>query len=256
MLIEEKILEALLRKTFRISDQDCDRNGLVRDDALSILKEVFPDLTGLIRDKVVLDFGCGLGYQSIALAKFGAKRVIGVEIVEKNLDHARELSRKNNMGARVEFRNNIQDDPDDLFDTAILQNSFEHIANPEKVLCEVARAVRPNGKILLTFGPLWLSPHGSHMNQLFGIPWVNVLFSEAAVMKVRSKVKSDGANRYEEVSGGLNKMTVRRFEKIVRDLKMQIEFKRYDCIWKMNALNSIPFLREFFINRVSCVISK
>src|SRR5438105_345568 len=43
-----------------------------------------------IKDRVVLDFGCGSGAEAVELAQRGAKKVIGVDIQEKWLEAARE----------------------------------------------------------------------------------------------------------------------------------------------------------------------
>ncbi|CAN5864331.1 hypothetical protein BH24ACI4_BH24ACI4_08100 [soil metagenome] len=48
------------------------------------------------------------------------------------------------------------------------------------------------------------------------LPWVNVLFSERTVMQVRARFRDDGATRYEEVVMGLNRMTIARFERLIR----------------------------------------
>jgi SAM-dependent methyltransferase len=47
---------------------------------LERLEEVFPDFAREIKGKLVIDFGCGEGYQAVAFARSGAARVIGIEI--------------------------------------------------------------------------------------------------------------------------------------------------------------------------------
>ena len=42
-----------------------------------------------IRDKIVIDFGCGEGLESLDLARHGAKKVIGIDIREDVLAKAR-----------------------------------------------------------------------------------------------------------------------------------------------------------------------
>ena len=44
------------------------------------------------------------------------------------------------------------------FDVAISLNSFEHFPEPEKNLDDLAAAISPGGRILITFGSPWLSP--------------------------------------------------------------------------------------------------
>lgn len=43
------------------------------DDALNFLNYTVPGFIDLIRDKFVLDFGCGWGWQAIAMARGGGE---------------------------------------------------------------------------------------------------------------------------------------------------------------------------------------
>ena len=43
-------------------------------------------------DKVVVDFGCGTGAESVEMAEHGAKKVIGVEIQQKRRDCRRRVN--------------------------------------------------------------------------------------------------------------------------------------------------------------------
>jgi len=88
------------------------------------------------------------------------------------------------------------------------------------------------------------------------LPWLNILFPEATIMKVRARFRDDGATRYEDVESGLNRMTVGRFERIVASSALQIEMRDYRCVRNINALAGIPYLRELFINNVSVILSK
>jgi hypothetical protein len=54
---------------------------------------------------------------------------------------------------------------------------------------------------------------GGHLFSVF--PWAHLIFSEQALIRWRSDFKSDGATRFSEVAGGLNQMTIRRFERLI-----------------------------------------
>jgi hypothetical protein len=88
------------------------------------------------------------------------------------------------------------------------------------------------------------------------VPWINVLFPEEVVMKVRSHFRSDGAKRYVDVESGLNRMTIAKFESIVYSSNLKITYRKYECIKNVNWLAKVPTLREFFINRVTVILSK
>ena len=75
-------------------------------------------------------------------------------------------------------------------------------------------------------------------------------------MKVRSLYRNDGAKRYEDVESGLNKMSVSKFERLIKTSSLEVVYKRYECVKKMNFLSKIPILRELFINHVSVILRK
>ena len=43
------------------------------------------------------------------------------------------------------------------------------------------------------------------------------------MIRWRNDVRSDGATRFSEVEGGLNQMTIRRFERLVADSQFQLD---------------------------------
>lgn len=215
----------------------------------SALKELiaeFPDFKTIIGGKRVLDYGCGDGFQSVAMAKEGAAFVLGVDIIAQRLEHGRHMARGLN---NVAFATKV----DGVFDVAISLNSFEHFPEPAQNLADLAASIKPGGRILITFGSPWLSPYGSHMNFFTEFPWVNVLFTEKAVFNVRQLYREDDSRSYVPA---MNKMTIARFEKIIADSGLKVESLEYKAVKNVPVLAHIPFLREFFINRVNCILTK
>lgn len=214
--------------------------------ALAELVQEFPDFKLMIRGKRVLDYGCGDGFQSVAMAQEGAAFVLGVDIERERLDHGRRMARGL---ANVVFAEAARGE----FDVAISLNSFEHFPEPERNLRDLAASIAPGGKILITFGSPWLSPYGSHMNFFTHFPWVNVVFSEKTVFAVRRLYRDDASRGY---LPGINKMTIRRFEKIVDASGLQVVSLEYKAVRNLPVLSHIPAFREFFINRVNCILTK
>ncbi len=72
----------------------------------------------------------------------------------------------------------------------------------------------------------------------------------------RAKYRPDGAKRFREVPGGLNQMSIRRFEKLVDEAGLILKSRKYECVRGMNFFASIPVLREFFINHVTVLLTR
>jgi SAM-dependent methyltransferase len=255
MRLKEKLLLSLSRKPGE-NDYSTFKEECKSNNALSILFDVFPNFIESIKNKEILDFGCGLGKQTIALAENGAKFVLGIDINEKFLREARNSAEKLILDGKVRFTDSWEKSFAEKFDMVISQNSMEHFDNPINIFNRMKSALKPHGVMLITFGPPWFAPYGSHTQFFTKLPWVNLFFDEKTIIKVRSNFRNDGAKSFKEVEGGLNKLTVAGFEKIIAESGIQIIYRKYDCVKGLDALGKIPLIRELFINRISCIIQR
>ena len=105
------------------------------------------------------------------MARNSAARVIGVEANERYVSAARENLRLSGI-KNCEFVTRT----DELADVVLSLDSFEHFDQPDKVLSEMARLLKPDGRVISSFGYSWYHPLGGHM-PLF--PWAH-LFSRSA----------------------------------------------------------------------------
>jgi SAM-dependent methyltransferase len=256
MGIGERIL-LLLSRAPEVNDYLQEDGEPDIDNALNLLARVYPNFADLVSGKRVVDFGCGTGYQSIALVKRYGCAVVGMDSNRNTLRKAVENARQCAVASQsLSFVDGILPEMVNKFDVVISQNSFEHFAEPSKVLGEMASLLNSSGTALITFGPPWFAPYGSHMHFFCRVPWINVLFTESAVMKARSHFRSDGAKKYEEVESGLNRMTIGRFESIVSSCGLKVKYRKYECVKRIDWLSNVPFLREFFTNHVTVILSK
>lgn len=228
--------------------------GWTLHNALTNLYEVVPHLNDEIKDKKILDFGCGLGFQAIAFIQNGASEVLGLDIDEERLVKAKAMVHQHKLESKISFKAQLDVKEEGKFDLVVSQNSMEHFPQPQETLEIMYRALKPGGKILITFGPPWLSPYGAHMQYFTNMPWVHILFSEKTVMNVRKNFRNDGTISY--VEGGLNKMTIGEFEHLMARNHLKVEYRKYDCLKKFNFLGLLPGIREFFINRVTVIVKK
>lgn len=224
-------------------------------NALDLLRREFPGFDRYIPNARILDFGCGQGWQSVALARLGAASVLGVDTRSSAIRQARAMAAPYRIPEeRLAFAEAVPAETLGSFDLVISQNSFEHFPDPAGTLRSMSIALRPTGRLFVTFGPPWLAPYGSHMFFFTPIPWVNLFWRERTVMRVRSRFRADGASRYEDVEGGLNRMTLRRFETLIRASGMPVAWRRYTAVKKLDFLARVPVLREFCVNTISCIL--
>jgi SAM-dependent methyltransferase len=174
--------------------------------------------------------------------------VIGLDIRPVALDQARELAQDAGCGDRCEFAVSVVESAD----VVVSIDAFEHFENPKAVLDEMHRLLKPGGMVAISFGPTWYHPLGGHLFSVF--PWAHLIFSEAALIRWRSDLRNDGATRFCEVEGGLNQMTIRRFEKLVRRSPFRIDYLEPVPIRKLRWLHN-RVTREFTTAVVRCILT-
>lgn len=224
--------------------------------ALGLLLRVYPELLDRIRGRRVLDFGCGPGTQSVALAVAGAASVVGVDLNPRALEEARRTAEEHGVSARVQFVQALGPDHRGGFELVVSQNSMEHFRDPEAILRTMANALAPKGEMLVTFGPPWFAPYGAHVHYFTKLPWVHLLFPERTIMAVRAHYRLDGAIKYEDGEGGLNQMSVRKFRQLVNASGLRVVRVSTEPVKGQRLLSKIPFLGEMFTNHVTAVLRR
>ena len=226
----------------------------------------------MFQDKVVLDIGCGAGGKTVFYASKGVKKIVGIEILEKYREEAENLARDYNLDDKFEF---VVGDASNMpfennsFDTIIMNDAMEHVDEPEKVLDECYRLLKKDGKLYLNFPP-YNHPYGAHLSDAIGIPWVHVFFSEKTLIKsYKELVKNlpDGKERIDfrigkkedgrEYFSYINKMSIKRANRILANSKFTVEYYSEEplrSIFKYPA--RVPFLKEFLVKMVVCVLKK
>ena len=210
-----------------------------------------------ITDKTVLDVGCGRGYEVIGAMARGAARAIGADI-RPVYGEGKKLAKKLSLENKVSFTTTpIRELEPRVVDVALSQNSFEHFSDPGKVLDDVFQVLKPGGKFVITFSPPWLNPYGVHLDFMVRYPWAHLLFSEKTILEVRKLYRSDGAESYADVEGGLNKMTIRKFTRLIEASPFELE-RLVVTPMKIvpNFFRHIPILNEFTSSAASAILLK
>lgn len=202
-----------------------------------------------LRGKVVVDFGCGDGHEAIELAQNGAEQVIGIDNREPALHRARENARRAGLQDVCLFCS----EGGHRADAIISLDGFEHFGDPGAVLQTMYHLLKPGGVVYSSFGPTWYHPLGGHLFSVF--PWAHLIFSERALIRWRSDLRTDGATRFGEVEGGLNGMTIARFEDLLKRSPFVVDSLETKPIRKLRLLHN-GLTREFTTSVVRCKLLK
>jgi SAM-dependent methyltransferase len=228
--------------------------------AAAILDSFGEPLAERVHDGVVLDYGCGYGHAVMELARRGARTAIGIDIRPAVLAQARQRLDRTDVADRCRFIDNTTPEAveawDGSVDAIVSIDAFEHYIEPDRDVRRMADLLRPGGAVFVWFGPPWWHPNGCQMMPFGAPPWSHLLFAERAILDARRRFRDDGAQRFEHVEGGLNRMSVRRFERLVR--RSGFELRQLQCrpIRRAAALARLPLGRELFTSVVQAELVK
>jgi SAM-dependent methyltransferase len=112
----------------------------IRRDLFKNIKRLAPQLRGKL-----LDFGCGRKpYEGL----FSVDQYIGIDIETTGHDHARSKVDVYYDGKHIPF-------DDASFDSLFCSEVLEHVFNPNEILQEINRVLKPGAKALITVPFSW-----------------------------------------------------------------------------------------------------
>ncbi len=128
--------------------------------------------------KKLLELGCGIGTDLVRFAKGGAE-VTGVDLSETALELAEKNARQAEVTMRLELANG-EDMPfeDDAFDVVYGHGVLQYTAEPQKMVSECRRVLRPDGvAIFMVYNRI------SWLNGLSRLMHVELEHEDAPVLK-------------------------------------------------------------------------
>lgn len=216
-----------------------------------------------LKEKKILDFGCGHGALAIELARSGAKYVLGIDLEEKLLKFANENLSLNNSTYRekVNFKNiNIlENDIKQKFDLIVTKDTFEHSPNLPKILEKMYDLLDKGGKVYVGFGPLYNFYNGDHGRTNLPFPWLHLFFSENFIINRHNKKNNFKINKIQDL--GLSKYSLKEYENFFENSKFKIIYYKtnlsdHPISPVFNLLSKIKFLKEYFTYNIYCILEK
>ena len=242
----------------------------------------------LLRNKDILDFGCGTGGLAFFSTKVGAKTVIGIDLDEAAINAANTQKKQIAYGEEITFKVSKNEKKIDLADGSVdvilCFDVLEHVMLVDSILSEWLRVLRTKGRILIWWSPWW-GPFGHHIESLVPIPWAHVLFPEATLIKTAARIYDMDSfvpriwdidiesgekkpNKWKELHElpNVNKVSIKEFEQKLAEKKqigdildVKGRYQGFQGSWLSRMTNvflSVPALREFFVSYVTYEIIK
>ncbi|HAR40228.1 MAG TPA: class I SAM-dependent methyltransferase, partial [Coprothermobacter sp.] len=232
----------------------------------------FTDLDQLFKDKTVLDIGCGAAGKTVFYATCGVKEIYGVDRVEKYKEQAERLA--NNKGVNGKFHFVIADAAtlpfsENTFDTIIMNDFMEHASQPQEVLLECYRVLKPGGMLYVN-SPPYYHPYGAHLSDLIGVPWVHVFFDEQTLINVykdlakglpdaedRIKLRFSVDDTGKHYISYINKMTIKKFQQWINNSPFKcVYYKEVPLRERLSFLAKWSLTKEYFVKMLVAVLNK
>jgi ubiquinone/menaquinone biosynthesis C-methylase UbiE len=222
--------------------------------------------------KTVLDLACGAGGKIVTYSQQGSSLVCGVDINISAIRKAKQYSLKliqpphfvGADAATLPFK-------DSSFDIVISDDGFDHFKQPEQVINEIVRVLKPGGIAFVSFVPYYTT-ECSHMGAYLRFPWHHLLFSRKVLRRALEFIvgqKTQGAScglpayqnsvndMFDTFLNRLSHLSLRGFNRALVNrnnlalVRLRIQSKDWARLFTY-----IPALRELFAENVYCVLRK
>lgn len=120
------------------------QGGLLKAGEWHQFKSLFPDL----KDKSVLDLGCGYGWHCKYAVECGARKVLGIDLSEKMIQKATEINPDPKITYKVEGLGDYAY-PADAYDCVVSNLVLHYIADIDAIFKKIYRTLKINGIFLL-----------------------------------------------------------------------------------------------------------
>ncbi len=218
----EKLLGSFPEVTkYEYTEEACSQRGEAR--ALFLAK-LFPNTAS----KKILELGCSDAMTSVSLKNKGFAPM-ALDIIDQRLAVAKNSD--------IPFiKSSAENIPlkDESIDFVFSYNALEHFLDPEKVLLEIHRILKPGGYFYTDFDPLYFSPRGLHAYRKINIPYLQILFKPEDL-----KQCAENNNLHWDELPYVNAYTITKFRSIFKRLNNKLTSKKYEEILDISGLDLI-----------------
>jgi ubiquinone/menaquinone biosynthesis C-methylase UbiE len=240
-----------------------------------------------LRDKEVLDLGCGHGGRTAYyLAKGHPRSITGLEISFNRVRVADQSARRICDDQSLNFATGFGETlpfKEASFDTILSYDVFEHVQDLPQVLEECFRVLKPGGTLYALFPPYY-GARAHHLDFITTIPFLHHIFAPKTLVQAANQIieersmSRDGmlsspvrAYQGREVLPRLNGTTEREFKKLVAHSPFEvIDITLLPFAWGPGgALKKgvrwfcqiilkwpLPFTRDVFVSTIRCILRK
>ena len=206
---------------YNYDEQACRQRGQER---AIFLAKVFSDP----KNKKILELGCSDAMTSVALKEKGFAPT-ALDIVDQRLAMAKNTNIPfiKSSAEQIPLENNSMN-------AVFSYNSMEHFKEPQKVLAEIHKILKPGGYFYADFDPLYYSPRGLHAYRKINIPYLQILFRAEDLKKYADSHQLN----WDELPW-VNGYTIEKYRSLWKNIQDEFITKKYKEVIDIANLNII-----------------
>ena len=108
------------------------------------------DLIGDVKDKKILDLGCGAGGHDRKLIDLGAKSVLGIDISTKMIEEARNTTNTDKITYKILSMNNLEE-LDEKFDLVVSSLAIHYIEDYDSLCKKIYNLLNDGGEFIFSY---------------------------------------------------------------------------------------------------------
>jgi SAM-dependent methyltransferase len=202
----------------------------------------------------VLDFGCGWGGETLAIAP-EVRSIIGVDVDPANLAQA-ERARQRLHVSNCRFVHGTESLPDACVDGVFSTDTFEHVQDLPYAFRELYRVLRPGGKLIASWGPLFYSPQGYHLYWTTQVPYAHLLFGLRPILQLRNERAEQPITAQTWADMGLNGRTYEEYRAAANDAGFDLHRFARVPVRGLNRLAQLPGLSRLLTFGINAYLIK
>ena len=145
------------------------------------------EMLGDVRGKMIVDFGCGDGALAGLIAKAGGV-IIGFDSNETGLSLAKD--KFNKYGLSGTFHSKLSMLSNELYDAVVCSDVIEHVDNPEEIMKEIFRILKPGGNAVIST-PIRLAEEPwdkEHIREYFPSEFNNLCAKYGSIVEIKQAI--------------------------------------------------------------------
>lgn len=116
-----------------------------------------------VRDKAVLDFGCGDGHHAVEISDMGARHVMGVDISKAMIQRAKAHEAAGKPINFTLYDGKTIPCEDETFEIVMSNFVLHNISDTQSILTELHRVMKPGGQFVGIFNVCEVRPGHEHL---------------------------------------------------------------------------------------------